>query len=463
VGRAGLLALFVVACGAGGPRRFPDRVPLWREPEKSFSPAPPASEPGDREVATGDVIWRLDRALALRAVGPALNVNSLDEVPASSFWRPRRKIRARPGIVLEGLRVISEKQTGVTAGLLVEDQQKDRFLLKLDPPGHAGLLSGSEAVATRLLARAGYNVPDNQVVLLTPEQVGTLRAGRRGERIPALASRIVAGEVLGPMPWRGTRPGDPNDRVPHERRRELRALRVFHVWLLNTDAKGANSLDVYVRGRVRHVLLDFGSSLLAGGSGPAESGWWLPLGPPTAVRDETRRVRRLRAREPLSVFAAEADPFRFRFSWSNPAVDAMDDGDAAWAARILVGIRDEEISQAVALGGWSPAQTVRLAALLTARRDRVLRAIWARASSLARPRLDGEDVCAEDLGRKVGLSPVYAAPARIEGDAVCARVPPADGYHIVRLRVDGPGPRRELAVHVLRGGRALRIVGAERD
>ena len=57
---------------------------------------------------------------------------------------------------------------------------------------------------------------------------------------------------------------DPNDLIPHDRRRDLRGLEVLFAWLNHTNAKGDNSLDpVNGKGsdaRIVHHLLDFGDS-----------------------------------------------------------------------------------------------------------------------------------------------------------------------------------------------------------
>src|SRR5204863_188426 len=79
-----------------------------------------------------------------------------------------------------------------------------------------------------------------------------------------VASRAVEGKPVGPFMYKGTRADDPNDWIPHERRRELRGLFVFAAWLNHTDAKSINSLDTLVseggRQYVRHYLIDFGSA-----------------------------------------------------------------------------------------------------------------------------------------------------------------------------------------------------------
>ena len=72
----------------------------------------------------------------------------------------------------------------------------------------------------------------------------------------------------------GTRPDDPNDVVPHEHRRELRGLQVFGAWTNLVDMKALNTMDTLItengRARVRHYLLDVGSTFGMGANGPHE-------------------------------------------------------------------------------------------------------------------------------------------------------------------------------------------------
>src|SRR4029453_18701119 len=78
-----------------------------------------------------------------------------------------------------------------------------------------------------------------------------------------VAGRQLPGKILGNYRYEGTRPDDPNDLVPHELRRELRALRVFGAWTNLTDLKAKNTIDTLVRedGRyvVKHWLQEVGS------------------------------------------------------------------------------------------------------------------------------------------------------------------------------------------------------------
>jgi hypothetical protein len=480
------------ACAGGSARRFPDRAPLLREPEKRFSPAPRAiHEPTSAEAA----LRALDDQLALESSNGALDVNSLDEVPDSSFFENRiGRVSAEevahggetgPPIDASRLVVIKAKPSGITPGIVVEDARGDRFLLKLDPLGRRGLISGAEAVATRLLWAAGYHVPDNRVVdvrldAFVPgddvdaEDVARLLAkAARGDdgRVRALASRFIPGKVLGPMPWRGTRRDDPNDRVPHEHRRELRGLAYLYIWLNNPDSKPANSLDSYVDGRVLHYLLDFGTSIGAGDAREVRVGWWASMCPPAAGPSQSlegptatpARCDGLRERERevsgdplLGAFTAAVDPFSFEMMEPNPAFARGDLGDAAWAARILARFTRAQLEAAASASGWEPAVQRRLVERLDSRRRSILRALFGRVNAFGTPWVEDGRVCTDDLAAG------FMAKRRFV--PVCAR-PPRDGYHVLsfasRPARGGPvGPA--MRVHVVCDGRDLRILGVER-
>jgi hypothetical protein len=60
--------------------------------------------------------------------------------------------------------------------------------------------------------------------------------------------------------------------IPHEHRRELRALQVFGAWTNLVDLKAGNTLDTVIaeggRSIVRHYLQDVGSTFGTGSKGP---------------------------------------------------------------------------------------------------------------------------------------------------------------------------------------------------
>src|SRR5438045_7962653 len=234
----------------------------------------------------------------------ATNVNVLDEVPDSSWYTNRHHIHR---MTIEQLKrgpnrgsapdfsaavITKAKTTGVTPGLQLKDATGQSYLVKFDGANYPNLQSGAEVSSTKILYAAGYNVPENYVAYIHPdnlqigngveikdEKTGKKRALtrddidemlRRVARLPdgrcrVMASKILPGKSKGPFPQIGFRSDDPNDLIPHEDRRELRALRVIASWINDWDLKETQSLDMYVEegGRkfLRHYLLDFGSSL----------------------------------------------------------------------------------------------------------------------------------------------------------------------------------------------------------
>jgi hypothetical protein len=444
-------------------------------------------------------------------------VNSLDEVPDSSFYTNRTatltsdEVRhggeeGAPMDVSGDLRVVAAKLGGFTPGMIVEDSSGTKFVLKLDPIGRYALLSGCEVIASRLLWAAGYNVPDNRIVYIDParfvpdadEDAPTAEmivyvlshASRRPDgKIRAMASRFVPGKVLGPMPWRGVRKGDPNDRVPHELRRELRGLRLFYVWINNADAKIGNSIDTYVEqpgggGLVKHYLIDFGTSLTAAGPGVQGSAWFHSYAwrigvwhegvqdawQAVALRDASRLERRERELgHMVTGLPGNVDPYGFQFLWTNAPFMRMDDADATWAMRVMLQISDDHIRAAVASADWPPWVEKYVADQMISRRDSIARSVFLHATSLGTPRLVDGKICAVDLAKRHRLTddPGEIAggdrPAERRGDEVCVEAPRGDGYHVVRLTTRGLPARRELRVHVLRGDDDVRIVGVERE
>jgi len=95
-----------------------------------------------------------------------------------------------------------------------------------------------------------------------------LSADGASRACPGPGSGPGAGRLAG-RPWHGfhlagassitagTRPDDPNDIYPHERRRELRGPRVFAAWLNHDDARSITSIDTHVEeGDRRYGTID---------------------------------------------------------------------------------------------------------------------------------------------------------------------------------------------------------------
>jgi hypothetical protein len=203
--------------------------------------------------------------------------------------------------------------------------------------------------------------------------------------------------------YTGRRSDDPNDLFPHERRRELRGMRVFAAWLNHDDARAINSIDTYViehgRRYVRHYMQDFGSNLGSGSTSAQQ-----PRGGYEYLIEGNKIVKGLaglgfyqrnwmKAKWPgdSSIGNIEADvfdPAAWKTEYPNPAFNQMDAADAFWAASIVSRFSDAMIKAVVEDARLSnPAAAAYLADVIIERRDKTVR--W--AISLTNP-LDRFDV-----------------------------------------------------------------------
>jgi hypothetical protein len=204
----------------------------------------------------------------------------------------------------------------------------------------------------------------------------------------------------------GTRRDDPNDRIPHERRRSLRGLWVFYAWINNTDAKYSNTLDTFNvtdehnnQGYIRHYLIDFGTSFggTPGGPKPRHEGYeykvdWSGMG---------ERFTTLGIKYPYwatvhgtpfrSIGNYEAvvfDPERWKPKYPNPAFDAADDYDTFWAASILARFGPIEVAAAVSAANYSEPDAVAwLVTTALLRRNKLLQFAFRKMAPLDDPRV----------------------------------------------------------------------------
>ena len=442
-------------------RRFYPDDPLWRDDDmRDIAPV------AKRELS--DSYDFLEHTFGERAGtwGPALNVNTLGEVPDSSWFTNRIGVREmsieevlRGPDTLDGpapgpWEVLGRPGSGITPKFTIRDSRGVVFLIKLDPPAAPQLASSVEYISTKIFHAIGYHVPEDYLASLDPRQLriapGAKIKSDSGSKQPlrladvlrwldgmprqangtirVLASRWVPGKVVGPFKYSGTRPDDPNDIYPHERRRELRALRVFAAWLNHDDARSLNTLDTYVEesGRrfIRHYLQDFGSTLGSGstaaqqpragheyliegdkiGKGLLGFGLWQR----DWMRADYGRFASLGNLE-ATVF----DPIRWRPEYPHPAFEQMDEADAFWAARIVSRFTNQMIRSIVETARLSnPIAARRLADLIIARRDKVV-AAWITTTNpvdsiAVSGHGDGLELRFENAAHRLGLAPAAA-------------------------------------------------------
>lgn len=408
---------------------------------------------------------RLGQALGVADAKQADNVNALDDPPRSSWWTPRHFYNEMSPSALalgpntEGVgvagpdtsgpwTVMDGKFEGASRGFQIVDVRDDRYLIKLDGPQWPELASSAEVISTKILYAAGYHVPQNTVTYFDPDQLeisedAEVRVGsgrrpmrrsdleamlapytrRNDGRIRAMASKFVDGRPLGPFEFVGRRSDDPNDRVRHEHRRELRGLRVIGSWLNDADRRAANTLLVYTDEQyVKHYLIDMGSTLGANASGIHQPihgqaykidqrlipQAWLSLGAfrfPWWDIDPTPQYP--------SVGYFRADVFRpgdWVPTYPNPAFEKMTLRDAFWGAKIVMSFSDEDLRAIVDAAQMSnPEAEAHLLDILTARRDKIGRYWFDRINPLDRFRLKAppdEEIASTASGG--GLGPAWS-------------------------------------------------------
>ncbi len=430
-GRAGALAVVLLAAAwlgadarTAGPRFFPDdpiRVDDDRVMDASGAIEIEASNAWDFAEQT---FFKPGDRRDIRAS----NVNTLDEVPDSSWFTNRIGIRPMStdeivrgpnqleSLNVDGWPIVQEKSTGITPGFRIVDPEGRLYQLKFDPPEHPEMSSGAEVIGAAFYHAVGYNVVQGYIVEFDPAQAPispTARTvdmtGRERElrpsdvervlrlaaRLPngryrALASRFADGRPLGYFTYYGTRPDDPNDIHLHEHRRELRASRVFAAWLNHDDSRGLNSLDMLEtgngRGFVRHYMFDFGS-ILGSGSTDAQkpragNEYILEWGPAFKTLATLGlyirpwiKVDYPQVARSIGNFEGDFfDPRLWRPEYPNPAFENMRPDDAFWAARIVSRFSDEAIAASVGKAQYSePGAAEYIAATLVKRRDKILR------------------------------------------------------------------------------------------
>jgi len=366
----------------------------------------------------------------------AMNVNTVDEVPDSSWWTnrilppfesaPRRAEMTAADVARgpntgtgpkEGVwTIVGSKNEGITPGFTITDETGQLYFIKFDPPTNPEMATGAEAVTTPLFHALGYHVVENYIATLrrenlrigpgaklyrqysgketalTEQDVDDLlaKAARSADgTYRVIASKAAGGKPLGPFRYYGTRSDDPNDVFPHEHRRELRAMRVFAAWLNHDDSRSINSGDFLVdqdgRKIVRHHLLDFGSTLGSGSTQaqkPRAGNEYIWEARPTFLTMVTlgfyvRPWIKVEYPQFASVGRFEGAFFQPQYwkpEYPNPAFNNARPDDLFWAARRVAAFSNDAIRAAVKNGRYSSeAAELYLGDVIIVRRDKIAR------------------------------------------------------------------------------------------
>ena len=406
----------------GAAPKFYSDDPLQREPETQD-----ASKVQEWEI---DLFWDLAENLfgnpgAKTPVGKAREVNSIDEVPNSSWFTNRigtetlstadavRGPLTGDGPVPGTWSVTRPKEAGFAPGFTMTDAKGDTWFVSFDADGFPEAATGAILVANKIFWALGYWQVENYLVHIQPKDLtiadtATVKtpAGKRRKMKPsdledvlrrshkspdgsyrAIAAKAVAGRPLGGFRYKDTRPDDPNDVIPHEDRRVLRALKVFGAWTNLVDMKAGNTLDSLItdngRSLVRHYLQDVGSTFGTGANAPREydEGWeYLYEGDKVMKRLVTLglyvqpwQTVNYQKNDAIGRFeGVEFDPTEWKPRVPTAAFARARADDNFWAARRVMAFSDDMIRALAAAGQYSDESAAKLLAdVLIQRRDKI--------------------------------------------------------------------------------------------
>ena len=533
----GGLVVLATAVSTRAPRFYRDD-PIAREPESQDA----AQAKPSQITSLYEMTYNLFVTSGYKpSGGRAKDINTVDEVPDSSWFTNRiGTTTITPEAITRGPLtgpppdpshwvLLREKTAGVHPGFTAKDAKGETWFLEFDPPYFPEGATGSVVVATKLFWALGYNQVESYLSTFDPKKVdidpkATVRRPS-GARTPfthddvdnilenvarnkdgtyrVIAGRLLPGRILGDYRFAGTRPDDPNDIVPHEYRRSLRALRVFGAWTNLTDLKAANTLDSLVtengRGIVKHYLQDVGSTFgMCNDLHEWDLSWehfyqgdttWKRLFSFGFALSPWQTVKYVEYPS-IGKFEGDVfDPRKWRPQTPTTAYMELRDDDAFWAARRVGAFTDELIRAAVHTGEFSdPAAEKYLGDVLIKRRNKITSIYLTAVNPVVDPRLDASGTltfanAAFDAGAAQGpatyhadwfrfdnatdqTQPISATSAATTTLAAPAGLPAAPGSFVaVDISVDSqayPAWKRPVRTYFRHDGAGWTLVGLER-
>jgi hypothetical protein len=236
---------------------------------------------------------------------------------------------------------------------------------------------------------------------MTPEDIDEVlsKSARNSDgSYRVMAARLLPGRIVGGFRYHGTRSDDPNDIVPHEHRRELRALQVFGAWTNFIDMKALNTIDTVVEenGRhvIRHYLQDVGSMFGTGAYEPHDwdngheylyegDATWRRLVSAGFDLKPWQTARFYKHPEIGRIEATGFDPDRWKPTAPNAALRQARPDDTFWAALRVGAFNEEMIRAAVREARYAdPDAEALLTRILIERRQVILRTYLPRITPL---------------------------------------------------------------------------------
>ena len=535
-------ALLAPAC-AYRPARFADARPVTAIADDEPIDMPQRLEVND-VVEFGDLFVGRPLVEAMRTTRPPppADINALDEVPRSSWFSPLdadvssfEGAYAVDGGPVPPFRVLLErapsgdngdtKRGGI--GIPVVDALGHRFELRRDPKDRVEVRTAAAAITARLVRALGYFTPEvyisdadesdfsaapgepfSQSILSGNEPADKhLRAtalekmltdwleaappNKAGNyRFSATRWPPGADIDVGRTPVAGTRSDDANDRVPHENRRTLRAIKLVGAWLGMTRFIPQDLRDVYTgqsgEGHLRHYMVGLDRSLGTEaiiGKRPEQKNEMILLGSLGFAPDPNIPPTQ-RKYEAIGAIGEEVNPKEYGPGLPFPPMDATDGADAFWMAKRIASVSEEMVLHAVRAGKVTHRTARRLLfELILARQRRVVEWGYAQTTPCDYERVDERGIVVFDravaggftTGKHIeyvvtylGLDGEPSHPGAVlgpEGPRFAIPLPRAafdeNGYVVLRLRSEVasvPAPR-VLELHVVRDKQGTRVIG----
>ncbi len=413
-------------------------------------------------------ILQFDRLAQEIKKSPALDINSFDEVPDSTFFVNRQgKQPLSTTELLQGpakgtgpdpsgpWRIIKGKMEGVSVGVFIQDSKGDRYLLKFDPKEYPEMATSAEIISHKFFYAFGYHVPEYYLVQFKPDvfeidpaatyynddgfkkQFDQEALKSFLEKIPKFKGGVIrtsATKILrnveGYTPFEGRRKDDPDDLIPHEFRRSLRGLRVFGAWLNHYDLREGNTLDIIEEENgaafLKHYLIDFGSTLGSAASHPKVpvAGYehiidWYEVSkatPTLKVVEKQWEQKWDKQKRQISFPAigyfdnSRFDPGTWKTQLPYEVFNRLTASDAFWAAKIIMSFSDENIRAVIDSAKFSDSEDAKImSSILTARRSIIGRYWFSRVTPLDRIQLSelgdqNDHIQFEDLNIKYGFA-----------------------------------------------------------
>lgn len=377
--------VLLLSCSSYRPARFYDLEPAQAANDQLPIPLPARTVTPDWARYSEAYVkrWLID-GLDPRRTPEAEDINAMDVVVESSWFAPQRP----PS--LEGYTIslpaapftpVDDEDADKLGLRFVDDAAGRRWEVIPEAPERTILSTAAGAICSRLMYALGYHAAESHVVY---DETGarSLMIAWASVRGAAASS---AGVGIGPTSPTGTRDDDPNDVIPHERRRTLRALALVADWLGMDEIEPRALRDVYAgepgKGYVQHQVSDLHDALGAG-----------------ALLDGLRREQDRPDQNPLvalgslgfsrkelgdpadspypsvGIFPLHVDPAAHRLAVPfGPAREALI-GDIYWIGKRIAAIPDRTIRYAVAAGLVEPPEAASyLRRSLAQRRDDVAR------------------------------------------------------------------------------------------